>query len=495
MRALAATGLILALALGAFLGAAVALRAAPATVDQVALGTVATRVEPALRGSVGGYAPLVDWGARVRPFRAPLSVQLEFRALDRTGLLESLASGAAAQARLQLLRGDLERVVGRALLRAGLVGAAGALAGGLLAGAIVGAALHRRRWLAYGLAAGAACAVASAGLLALDVTHPDRKALVEPTFYARGDELPQILAFGEQLLVAGPRYTESYEAALQSLTNLIAVGGGPLAAVEPLRTAVVASDLHSNTLVLPALARFAAGTTLFFVGDFTELGTGIESRIAPAVAQAGGRVVAVSGNHDSAAFMRALAAEGATVLTQGGILQPDGTVAGSPVVETDGLLVAGWADSLERDGPATSHRLKLSHVERESESARLVAWFDGLPQRPDAVLVHQHGLAHALLDHVAADDAGAPLLILTGHDHVQHHEVAGPHVLVDGGTVGAGGPFGAGVDSAGFARLHLAGARLQALDLIEIEPLHGGASARRVVLDADRPTIPLLPGS
>jgi hypothetical protein len=61
--------------------------------------------------------------------------------------------------------------------------------------------------------------------------------------------------------------------------------------------------------------------------------------------------------------------------------------------------------------------------------------------------------------------------------------------------LGAGGPFGAGVDSAGFARLHLAGTRVQALDLVEIEPLHGSASARRVVLDAERPTIPLFPGS
>jgi predicted phosphodiesterase len=274
---------------------------------------------------------------------------------------------------------------------------------------------------------------------------------------------------------------------------VIVVGSGR-SRPEPVTTsAIVASDLHSNRLVLPALGRFARGKTLFFVGDFTELGAGIETGVAAEIARTGSRVVAVSGNHDSAPFMRALAAKGVTVLTRDGVLAPGGATKGGPLVEVDGLAVAGWDDSLENDGSLGQHRLAFDAPALVSEGRRVTAWFSSLPRRPDVVLVHRHGLAHALLEHVARDPGAEPLLVLTGHDHAQHYEQEGEHVLVDGGTVGAGGPFGVGVAPAGFAQLHLdSSGSLEALDLIEIEPLFGQASARRVAFDRD-PTIPLVP--
>jgi hypothetical protein len=117
----------------------------------------------------------------------------------------------------------------------------------------------------------------------------------------------------------------------------------------------------------------------------------------------------------------------------------------------------------------------------------LIAWFDGLARRPQIVLVHQHGLAHALLDHVAVQKGVAPVLILTGHDHRQHIDQRGDDILADGGTVGAGGPFAIGESPAGFALLHLTGTnRLQSVDLVQVEPLSGEGSARRVVFDPAR---------
>jgi hypothetical protein len=97
-----------------------------------------------------------------------------------------------------------------------------------------------------------------------------------------------------------------------------------------------------------------------------------------------------------------------------------------------------------------------------------------LPSRPDIVLVHQHRLLHALLEGLVEDDCEGELLILTGHDHEQHlHEEDGV-VLVDGGTVGAGGLFEIGVQSAGFAEIHFTdGGFARAVDLIEVEPLSG----------------------
>ena len=98
------------------------------------------------------------------------------------------------------------------------------------------------------------------------------------------------------------------------------------------------------------------------------------------------------------------------------------------------------------------------------------------------MLVHQHSLAHGLLDLLAAQ-GGEPVLVLTGHDHRQHVESEGAHVLVDGGSVGAGGAFGVGEEPSGFALVHLdADDRARAVDLVEVEPESGSASAHRVVI-------------
>jgi hypothetical protein len=107
----------------------------------------------------------------------------------------------------------------------------------------------------------------------------------------------------------------------------------------------------------------------------------------------------------------------------------------------------------------------------------------GFPPGPDVVLVHQHGLAHTLLDSLPDPGENLPLLIFTGHDHEQHfHEEEGG-VLVDGGTVGAGEPFAIGVQAVGF---HFSdGADARAVDLIEVEPVSGNARASRTVLGAD----------
>jgi predicted phosphodiesterase len=248
---------------------------------------------------------------------------------------------------------------------------------------------------------------------------------------------------------------------------------------------VLASDLHGNSLVLPVLAEYAEGKTVFLAGDFTLLGTEAESSLAPRVGRLGSEVVVVSGNHDSRPFMLALVRAGATVLTREGRLLPDGTADGNPVVEIDGLAVAGYDDPLEGESARVEERpLELSDEAFAAASLEFVAWFEGLPERPDVVLVHQHGLAHALLTALAEEDT-EPLLILTGHDHEQHLHEEGAAVLVDGGTVGAGGPFAIGVQSVGFAEVHLTGVGdARAVDLIAVEPLSGNARASRTALDA-----------
>jgi predicted phosphodiesterase len=472
----------------ALAGGAVALRAMAPESRDVTLGTVAVDVVPARRGEVDVYVPVVDWGVRAEPYTAPVALELEFRSLDRDAALAALRSGGSADASLAGLEDELREAVSDGLRRAALLVLLGGALGGLLGGAVI-AVFNRRRWLVLGPAAGLAATFAAVALVGVGVSRFDYGALREPTFYAHGDELPRLLEFSERLLAAGDGYDDSYGDAVESLTRLIAVAGERSEDDAPIdRAIVVASDLHANGLVLPALEGFTAGKPVFLVGDLTQRGTRYEAGIVPGVARLGSPVVAVSGNHDSRALMLAAARRGVIVLTRSGRLLPDGTTDGHLVLDVAGLDVAGWDDPAESvAGTFEGHLLELKEQALIDAEEQFLDWFDALPQRPDVVLVHRHSLAHALLEVLAAQ-GGEPVLVLTGHDHHQHVESEGAHVLVDGGSVGAGGAFGVGEELSGFALVHLDAAdRARAVDLVEVEPESGSASAHRVVLTVPEP--------
>jgi predicted phosphodiesterase len=482
-RLLGHFGLAFACAASAVAGAYLTVRAFATTVEPFALGTVSVRAGPAWNGRVDVYVPIVDWGVRASPYDAPVAVQLRFRSLDRETALAALRSGSAAEDRLAAIRSDLAEVGRRALYRAALLGIAGGFGGGLLGGAVVGAALHRRRWLAFGAGVGLLVPLVFVAVVAGTLRHVDYTAFERPTFYAHGRELPRLLSFSGQLLTAGENYTEAYEQTLAGLANLVAFaseGGAP----DRSRSVLVASDLHGNTLVLPVLEEYAEGKTVFLAGDFTLLGTTPESRLVPLVGRLGDQIVAVSGNHDSRPFMLDLVDAGGTVLTRDGRLLPDGSTDGQPVVEIDGLAVAGYDDPLEGASARFEARpLELTDEEFAAATREFVAWFEALPEEPDVVVVHQHGLAHALFDSLGEQE-GPPLIIITGHDHEQHLHTGDEGVIVDGGTVGAGGPFAIGVQAVGLAEVHFSEiGEPVAVDLIEVEPLSGNARASRVTLE------------
>lgn len=472
----------------ALAGSIVALRAAAPESREVTLGTVDVHVVPARSGAVDVYVPVVDWGVRAEPYRAPVAVELEFRSLDRDAALAALRSGGSADANLAVLEGELRDAVSDGLRRAAAFALFGALVGGLLGGAVAGA-FGRRRWLLLGPTTGVAVTFAAIVLVGAGVSRFDYGALREPTFYAHGDELPRLLEFSEQLLADGEGYEGSYGDAVAGLTQLIAVAGERGGAPAPIdRAVVVASDLHSNGLVLPALEPFTSGKPVFMVGDLTQRGTRYEATIVPGLAGLGSPVVAVSGNHDSRPLMLAAARAGVVVLTRSGRLEADGTTDGDPIVNVAGLRVAGWDDPLESaTGTIEGRLLELKENGFLDARRQFLDWFAALPERPDIVLVHRHGLAHALLDQLAAE-GGDPVLVLTGHDHHQHVETEGLHVLVDGGSVGAGGAFGVGEELSGFALVHLdADEQARAVDLVEVEPASGAASAHRVVIAETEP--------
>ena len=482
-RTLGFASLALACATCALAGAYLTVRAFAATTEPFTLGTVRVAAVPALDGRVDVYVPIVDWGVRASPYSAPVAIELRFRSLDREAAQGIIRSGRGNGESLAGIRRELAQVGRDALRRTALLAFGGGIGGGLLGGAIIGAALHRRRWLLQGAVIGAVVPLAYGGVVLASLRSVDYSAFERPTFYAHGRELPRLLEFSEQLLTASERYTESYEEVLAGLANLVALASEGRAPATSTLSVLLASDLHANTLVLPVIQEYADGKVVFWAGDFALRGSEPESELVPMIGRVGRDVVAVSGNHDSRPFMVDLAQAGALVLTHTGRLLPDGTTDGRPVIDVEGLAVAGFDDPLEGRGLSGDDRpLELDEAELEAASREFLAWFEGLPERPDIVLVHQHRLAHVLLDTLAETD-GEPLLIFTGHDHEQHLDQAESLTLIDGGTVGAGGPFEIGVQAAGFAEIHFTPTgEARAVDLIEVEPISGNAQASRVIL-------------
>jgi predicted phosphodiesterase len=330
------------------------------------------------------------------------------------------------------------------------------------------------------LTAGATVAIVGGGF-ALAWASFDEGALESPTYYARGAELERLLAAAE-----AERAESGYGSELESIVRSVST----VLADEPIRERAgrelfLISDLHANTLVIDPLARFFGGAPVLFAGDFGQRGTAAEAGLlAGRVAALGDPVLAVSGNHDSALLMDRLAAAGVTVL--GGAGEPG-------VVTVNGLRVAGYPDPLAASGAdladpdraLTFEELPDGEQRLGRERERLRAWFDEISPPPDVVVVHQDGLAQWLAESLFEQDYARPLTIATGHDHRQHVDRFGSVVVVDAGTIGAGGIFDAGVAFAGFAELHFAAERpvLRAVDMVAVEPFSGRGRGSRAVID------------
>jgi predicted phosphodiesterase/uncharacterized membrane protein len=487
LRAIAwiATSLVLAVA-----GATLGLRLAEPSVAETALGSASLRVRPAWEGSVDAFIPVADWGIRAHAFSAPLELHVEPRRVDRQALLEATAGQRGI---LERAEQDAREAARAALTRALLWSAAGALALGIVA-ALAAAAFRGpgvRALLALAVGPPLAALVLGGVVIERAQATFEPAAFEHPSFYARGAELAQLLKVADTAQRTEQRYRNSVQRTLSGYATLL-TAGGRLSPVETSPPAVLLSDLHGNVVVLKALRRLFAGRPVFFAGDLGQRGTRAEAKLLVRRVTALGRpLVAVSGNHDSRLLMRRLAAAGATVLTERGRLRRDGSTDGHQVQRVAGLRVAGYSDPLEWRGPDPNDPERVfSFAERpggRSEYARaeqrIYRWYTGLRAAPDVVLILQNGLAQALARRVHVTRPATALLILTGHDHKQHIEVYGEVTVVDAGTAGAGGLFGIGTAAVGVALLHFGGdgARLRAVDLVQVEPISGAAEAKRVI--------------
>ena len=453
--------------------------------SETALGRVAFEVSADKFGEVDAYVPIADWGIRANAFDSPFELKLEIRSLDRPGALN--AAGGDREA-VDDTRSDLERAAKSAVIR----GFAFGLGAVLLVAAVLW--LLRSRWRRLGFAAAWVAAVGVIGAvasLALAVATFDARAFTSPSYYGRGPELAQLLQFFERQQ-SNDRYTATFDNALANFSAYLA--DAPRVGEGADRAVFFGSDLHSNLPIISALTNFVGSEPFILAGDFGVSGSADEAAAtSPRIAGLTDEVVAVSGNHDSSILMDELAADGVIVVGTDGVLDADG-VWQDEFADVEGLSVTGFSDPLEWEGddPASPERI-YSFPEFEDSEERLaaakedvVSWFEALPEEPDVALVHQNSLAQHLAATIA-DGYARPLTIVTGHNHFQAIDryAGGLINVVNAGTLGAGGPFRVGQESAGLGELHFSDeeAALQSVDLIQIEPLSGQAQAERIVLD------------
>jgi predicted phosphodiesterase len=435
----------------------------------VSVGRIELSVDPFHRGALDVYVPVVDWGIRFPGVRLPARLRVEVRAIDRESAA-AVAAGGEEQA--HVVRAQARDAIAGYLQRLALVAAVVALVGGVAAGLL---ARVPRRLLAVALVPAVAWAAAVALLLA------PRGDLADPEYYAHGPDIPVALRAIQDATRSSRSLGDAVESQLVGLARLIAPGRR--ADLGGLPRFVVASDLHNNVLAIEAMRRAAGGGPILFAGDLTDSGTPLEASVLRDVARAGRPFVFVTGNHDSDTLAHSLARSGAIVLTQQGRLTPRGRH-GAVVVHVGGVRVAGYSSPNERRA-ADGFADRGANV-TIGEQAAFESWLFRVAPRADIVMVHEPKLAAPAVSTLRARGGlDHPLLLVTGHTHRQAVTSSAQITEVNGGTVGAGGTgnLAEGQDL-GLAQVTIRPRPFAplAVDLVQIDPGDGSATARRVRL-------------
>jgi predicted phosphodiesterase len=477
-------GPVLALVVVATLAGSYGALATVQTESTLSVGTVRLDVDPGHRGALDIYAPLVDWGVRFGGVRLPVRLKVDVRAVNRDSVVRVAQAGNLDVAEVR------EEATG-AVRRFLVILLVAMLFSGVAFGSLVALAVRPysplRLRVTLPVAGGTALLVTLATALLLP---PSLSANPKPQYYANGPDIPRALQALQTLRLSATRLDDELDTQLVGLARLVS-DPASRAPLDGLPRLIVASDLHTNVLALPALERAVNRGPLFFVGDLSDSGSPLETELVARIAHAGKPFVYVAGNHDSDTLDRRLARAGAVVLTRRGRLMADGSY-GPRVVRAAGMRVAGYDDPLERRSDE-SYRDHGGTVSVEQQAA-FQAWFGTVRDRVDAVMVHNPALAQFVFDELRVDPPTKPLVFFVGHTHHGRLDRLGNHsqvTVINGGTVGGGGA--ANVEDGSPIGIAAMTYRVRpdfapvAVDLVQIDPGTGSATANRTRLDVEAP--------
>lgn len=444
----------------------------------LSVGEIRMSVSPGHRGALDVYVPLVDWGARFEAIRAPIRLRVDLQTVNRR-VATSLAEGKPLD--VEQVRGEAEDALRTYLMRLIGLTVAAASALGLLVAFAIRSRVPRLRWTAP-----TAVLVAIGIGVAMVTLIPPRGEIADPQYYAHGPDIPRAL----EAVAAAQRtpgvLDQELDAQLVGLARLV-VDPGRRQSLSGQPTITVASDLHNNTVALGVLERATDGGPLFFVGDLTDRGSPLETRLVRRVAHTGDPFVFVSGNHDSDYLKHELADEGAIVLTQNGRLKADGSF--GPVINNiAGLKVAGYDDPFERRS-AESFRDRFDNNPQPGMQEEFYNWVRPLIGKVDVVMVHEGALLGTTLQVLEDDPPERPIVFLIGHTHQTGLSQQPGVTVVNGGSIGAGGTGNlaesTNLSLARFTFTTKPSFQPLAADLVSIDPGTGNSSARRVILEPE----------
>jgi predicted phosphodiesterase len=409
----------LALRLAALLLTAVSLVAllAPGTY-RVPRGSVTFQIRPAFPGGQI-VMPLGPAGVlALDSHRTPVDVSVDYRLPDEVPSLNEAE---------QLLRGLPEfQTTARIAFRSFAFGK-GLWLLGLGAGVgLLAVGPRRRETILLAAGFGAVGALALGGAFAL-VTLATVDRTPEVRYAGLASNVPRLLPLLRGLETQGAgrldRLSEYVEGLQLVALNLEREVEGT-AAPDDVRRVLLFSDVHSNVYGMRYASRLARGgdqpvDLVLVAGDVTDSGAREEAELFVRLfTSAGAPVMMVGGNHEARPAMAVFAeaeidaldweSASAAGLEVYGISDP---VAFSPLVDSDEELL------------------------REQAERLAAAWPDMDP--PDVLLVHDVRQAEEAIR--LAEDAGQPLVVAFGNDHVLAVDRRGSVVLVDPGTAGASG--------------------------------------------------------
>lgn len=444
----------------------------------LSVGEIRMSVSPGHRGALDVYVPLVDWGARFEAIRAPIRLRVDLQTVNRR-VATSLAEGKPLD--VEQVRKEAEDALRTYLMRLIGLTVAAASALGLLVAFAIRSRVPRLRWTAP-----TAVLVAIGIGVAMVTLVPPRGEIADPQYYAHGPDIPRALEAVEAAQRTPGVLDQELDAQLVGLARLV-IEPGRRQSLSGQPTITVASDLHNNTVALGVLERATDGGPLFFVGDLTDRGSPLETRLVSRIVHTGDPFVFVSGNHDSDYLKRELAAAGGIVLTQDGRLKPDGTY-GPVINKIAGLRVAGYDDPFERRS-AESFRDRFDNNPQPGMQEAFLQWLRPLIGKVDVVMVHEGALLSTALDVLKDDPPQSPLVFLIGHTHKTALDQRPGVTVINGGSIGAGGTGNLAESTelslARFTFTTKPAFQPLAADLVSIDPGTGNSSARRAILEPE----------
>lgn len=372
--------------------------------------TVHASVHPALVGrTVLRIPPLGALSARTHIGPARIDLSIDQVHIQQTA--QWLRQHKSPKQTAAMVEGGITRTAYRLARVAILVAALGAFAGCVLFKLRLKHALWGTVFGVLGVAIP----------LALAALTYNPAAFENPQFEGEMSRAPQLLDTAQQAWQSNatvmqdlPRIANRTVALCQRL------GQGRLSGPPDYYRALLISDLHNN----PVGARFALDLARTYKvdlvlvdGDFTDLGHPLETDLLAGLGKFDVPIVAVAGNHDSRATIRALRTIPGLVILDNGRTVREGD-----------LSIMGFGDPSARRANTGSVNTTPARLRALS---RAIARRLGRARPPDILMLHDNSVARGI--------AGRAPLIADGHSHKAGIDNRGGSLIVNPGTTGAAG--------------------------------------------------------